>query len=262
MADWNPEQYRRFAQERAQAFHDLVALIEPDGVERAVDLGCGPGELTALAAEQLGVDEMIGIDNSRAMLDKTAEHSHDGVRFEYGDIGEWTSAGDVDLVLAAASLQWVPDHAGVMARWAAALAPGGQIAIQVPANAEQPSHSVARAVAEREPYLSMFGPDGPPIDPVQAYVLTPEEYAQILYDLGFEHQHVRLQVYPHVLPSTRHVVEWVRGTMLTRFEKRLAPDTFEAFVADYETELLEVLGDHQPHFFPFRRILMWARLPQ
>jgi len=261
MPDWNPEQYRRFAEERAQPFHDLLALIEPASIARAVDLGCGPGELTALAADQLGVAEMIGIDNSRAMLDKTGEHASNAVRFEYGDIGDWTSSADFDLVLAAASLQWVPDHVDVLARWTSALRPGGQIAVQVPANADMPSHTVGRLVAEREPYVTLFGPEGPPIDPVQAYVLRPEEYAQIFYDLGFERQHVRLQVYPHVLPSSRHVVEWVRGTTLTRFEKRLAPDAFEAFVADYETELLRVLGDHAPHFFPFRRILMWARLP-
>ena len=236
-------------------------MIEPVSISRAVDLGCGPGELTALAAEQLGVDEMLGIDNSQAMLAKAGEHASSVVRFEFGDIGEWKSSADFDLVLAAASLQWVPDHIVVLARWTAALRPGGQIAVQVPANAEMPSHTVARRVAEREPYVSLFGPDGPPVDPVQAYVLRPEEYAQTFYDLGFERQHVRLQVYPHVLPSTRHVVEWVRGTTLTRFEKRLDPEAFEAFVADYETELLGELGDHQPHFFPFRRILMWARLP-
>ena len=262
MPDWNPEQYRRFAAERAQPFHDLLALIEPGSIKRAVDLGCGPGELTALAADQLGVDEMIGVDNSQAMLDKTREHESDRVRFQYGDLSTWEEPGEFDLVLAAASLQWVPDHAGVMARWAASLRPGGQIAIQVPANPDMPSHVVARQLAEREPYLSLFGPDGPPIDPIQAYVLRPEEYAQILYDLGFDRQHVRLQIYPHVLPSTRHVVEWVRGTMLTRFEKRLDPADFDHFVADYETELLAVLGDREPYFFPFRRILMWATRPQ
>jgi trans-aconitate 2-methyltransferase len=262
MPDWNPEQYRQFANERAQPFHDLLALIEPGLIARAVDLGCGPGELTALAAERFGVAEMVGIDNSQAMLDKTAEHTSNVVRFEYGDIAEWKSPADFDLVLAAASLQWVPAHADVISRWASALRPGGQLAVQVPANADMPSHSVARQVAEREPYRSMFGSQGPPIDPVQAYVLRPEQYAQILYDLGFERQHVRLQIYPHVLPSTRHVVDWVRGTMLTRFEKRLDTDAFNAFVADYETELLQVLGDHEPHFFPFRRILMWGRLPE
>ena len=261
MPDWDPEQYRRFAAERAQPFHDLLALVEPGSIRRAADLGCGPGELTALAAQELDIEEMVGIDNSPAMLAKTVEHASDVVRFECGDIAEWTSAGDFDLVIAAASLHWIADHRAVMALWTAALRPGGQIAIQVPANADMPSHAVARQVAEREPYLSMFGPDGPPIDPVQAYVLQPEEYAQILYDLGYPRQHVRLQVYPHVLPSTRHVVEWVRGTMLTRFEKRLDRDAFDAFVADYERELLLVLGEHEPHFFPFRRILMWGRLP-
>lgn len=261
MPDWDPQQYRRFAVERAQPFHDLLALIEPEGIARAVDLGCGPGELTSLAAERLGVEQMVGIDNSPSMLDKTAEHVSPRVRFEFGDIGEWSSLADLDLVLAAASLQWVPDHRGVMARWAAALRPGGQIAIQVPANAAMPSHVVAREVAGRPPHRDLFGPGGPPIDPVRAHVLEPEEYAQVLYELGFRRQHVRLQVYPHLLPTTRHVVEWVRGTMLTRFEKRLDPDAFAAFVADYERELLAVLGDHAPHFFPFRRILMWARLP-
>ncbi|HEY0518124.1 MAG TPA: methyltransferase domain-containing protein [Ilumatobacteraceae bacterium] len=262
MPDWNPDQYRRFAAERAQPFHDLLALIEPAPFKKAFDLGCGPGELTALAAEQLAVDEMIGVDNSQAMIHKTSEHASDRVTFEFGDIASWTSDRDCDLVLAAASLQWVPDHRSVIARWTAALRDGGQIAIQVPANADMPSHSVARMVAEREPFVSMFGAVGPPIDPVKAYVLRPEEYAQMFYDLGFDRQHVRLQVYPHVLPSTRHVVEWVRGTMLTRFEKVLDPDDFATFVAAYERELLIVLGDHEPHFFPFRRILMWARLPQ
>ncbi len=262
MADWNPEQYRQFAKERGRAFYDLLEMIEPARLDRAVDLGCGPGELTAAAAAQLDVGEMIGIDNSPAMLDKAAEHVSANVRFEFGDIGEWKSTADFDLVLAAASLHWVPDHARVIGQWAAALRSGGQIAIQVPANSEQPSHVVAGEVAGREPYLSLFGPDGPPLDPVREYVLEPEEYAQILYDLGFERQLVRLQVYPHVLPSSRHVVEWVRGTTLTRFEKRLDAATFASFVDDYERELLAVLAEHEPFFFPFRRILMWARLPE
>ena len=126
-------------------------------------------------------------------------------------------------MLAAASLQWVPDHPTVLARWAAALAPGGQLAVQVPANAWMPSHRVMDELANSPAWRDEFGPDGPPVDPVAVNVLEPEEYARLLFDLGFTEQHVRLQVYAHVLPSTHHVVEWVRGTTLTRFEKRLAP---------------------------------------
>ncbi|CAN0320588.1 unnamed protein product, partial [Phaeothamnion confervicola] len=241
-ADWNPEQYRRFATERAQPFHDLLGLIEPGALHTAVDLGCGPGELTALAATTLGVGSMVGIDNSPTMLASTAEHAHDGVRFADGDIGAWTSDHDHDLVLASASLQWVPDHAGVLARWTAGLGPGGQLAVQVPANAYMPSHTTAGEAAARDEFAAAFGVDGPPVDPVAVNVLEPEEYASLLHGLGFERQHVRLQVYPHVLPSSRDVVEWVRGTTLTRFEKRLPPELFRRFVEQYEAALLDRIG--------------------
>ncbi|MDO8362085.1 MAG: methyltransferase domain-containing protein [Actinomycetota bacterium] len=260
-ADWNPEQYGRFAAERAQPFHDLLALVQPEGVQRAVDLGCGPGGLTEFAAARLGLAQMVGIDNSPAMLKAAAAHAGGVVSFQHGDLAEWTSAGDVDLVFANASLQWVADHATVLSRWRAALAPGGQMAVQVPANAYMPSHTVADEVAHRQPYLAAMGGTVPP-DPVAANVLEPEAYAQMLFDLGFEQQHVRLQVYPHVLGHSRDVVQWVRGTALTRFQKLLSPDLFEQFVAEYEATLLQRIGDRSPYFFPFRRVLLWGRLPR
>ena len=260
-ADWNPEQYRKFAAERAQPFHDLLALVQPATFRRAVDLGCGPGELTAAAAATLRTQDMVGIDNSPAMVAAAVAHLTEGVRFVDGDIARWTSAGDIDLVMASASLQWIPDHAAVLARWSKALAPGGQLAVQVPANAYMPSHRVADELARSSRYLDAFGGNPPP-DPVADNVLEPEQYSQLLFDLGFASQHVRLQVYPHLLPSTRSVVQWVRGTTLTRFQKRLSTHLFEQFVADYEAALIDAVGDRSPFFFPFRRILLCARLPE
>lgn len=257
-ADWNPEQYGKFARERSQAFFELIDLVEGP-VRRAVDLGCGPGELTVAAAQQLGCESMLGIDNSLAMLEAADRHANDVVEFAHGDIARFGGAHGLDLVLASASLQWVPDHPATIARWAGALAPDGQIAIQVPANAYMPSHRIADETARAAEFADAFGPDGPPSDPVADNVLEPEEYASVLYDLGFARQHVRLQIYPHVLPSSRDVVEWVRGTTLTRFQKRLDAPAFERFVASYEANLIAAIGDREPYFFPFRRILMWGR---
>jgi trans-aconitate 2-methyltransferase len=257
--DWNPVQYGKFADERTQPFLDLLDLIEPTPMERAVDLGCGAGALTVMAADRFRVSHMVGVDNSPAMLHGASSIEHRGVTFEHGDIGSWTSAGDIDLIIANASLQWVPDHAAVLRRWVDALRSGGQLAVQVPSNAAMPSHQAAVRVARREPYLSAFG-GSPPRDPVAANVLAPEHYASLLYELGFVRQHVRLQVYPHVLPSSRHVVEWVRGTTLTRFEKVLEPALFERFVADYERDLIDEIGTHEPFFFGFRRVLLWGSL--
>jgi trans-aconitate 2-methyltransferase len=160
-------------------------------------------------------------------------------------------------VFANASLHWVPDHPAVLARWWAALAPGGQLAVQVPSNADHASHTVAVELAEREPYLSALGGTPPP-DPVAANVLTPERYAGVLHDLGAARQHVRLQVYGHVLDRSADVVEWVKGTSLTRFAKALPPDLYDRFVDEYRRLLLAEIGDTAPYFYPFKRVLMWA----
>lgn len=258
--DWNPEQYERFKTERAQPFWDLVELIHRGGIERAVDLGCGTGSLTVSAAERLGIGHMTGIDNSPAMLDVAESHGRVEVDFEDGDISRWTSAGDHDLVLANAALQWVPDHRAVLERWVAALAPGGQLAVQVPANHDHHSHLASAHVAAAEPFLSTLGGD-PPADPVATNVLAPAEYAELLYELGIREPSVRLQVYPHVFESSADVVEWTKGTSLNRFFKRLPAEMHDAFVDAYRDELLARIGHREPYFYAFKRILMWGRRP-
>jgi trans-aconitate 2-methyltransferase len=258
-ADWDPDQYRRFAAERAAPFWDLVSLVQPDGIERLVDLGCGDGKLTGEAVERLAPKTAIGIDSSPAMLEKTESVQAAGLTFEAGDIASWTSDHDVDLVLANASLQWVPDHEAVLRRWAEALAPGGQLAVQVPANGDHASHVVADETGRTEPFLSAMGGNPPP-NPTSVNVLAPEAYAALLYDLGFVEQHVRLLVYPHVLASSGDVVEWVRGTNLTRFFRRLPDEMHEPFVDAYREALLDRIGKQSPYFYAFKRILMWGRL--
>ncbi len=163
-------------------------------------------------------------------------------------------------MLANASLQWVPDHEVVLRRWTDALAPGGQLVVQVPANGTHASHMVANEVGATEPFLEAMGGQVPP-DPSATNVLAPEEYARILFDLGYETQRVALRVYPHVLGSSSDVVEWVRGTNLNRFFERLPADLHEPFVDAYRTALLRRIGDVAPYFYAFKRILIWARRP-
>ena len=257
--EWDPAQYERFKAERAQPFWDLVGLVRVDGaaLQRCVDLGCGTGELTAQAAARWGCDRMLGVDSSGSMLAEATQFESPTVRFEHGDIADWTGERDHDVVFANAALHWVPDHRAVLGRWAAALRPGGQLAVQVPANADHHSHLASAAVADSEPFRSAMGGDVPP-DPVAANVLRPEEYAELLFELGFGEQHVRLQVYPHVLPSSADVVEWTKGTSLTRFFKRLPDELHEPFVDAYRAELLRRIGDHTPYLYAFKRILFWG----
>jgi len=258
-ADWDPDQYERFKAERARPFWDLAAMLDLSAApERLVDLGCGTGELTAALVDYTGAAEATGIDNSAAMLERAVEHDSDVLRFVEGDIATWTSEAEHDIVFSNAALHWTADHPEVLRRWSSALRSGGQLAVQVPANSDHPSHLVSARVAMTEPFLSATGGEPPP-DPVAHNVLPPEEYARLLHDLGFEEQQVHLQVYGHLLPSTSAVVEWVRGSSLTRFFRALPSDLHEPFVETFRWALLDELGDQRPFFYPFKRILIWAR---
>jgi trans-aconitate 2-methyltransferase len=69
---------------------------------------------------------------------------------------------------------------------------------------------------------------------------------------------VRLQVYGHLLSSPEAVVEWVKGTLLTDYERRLPSPLFAEFIAACREALLQRLGSARPYFYPFKRLLLWA----
>jgi len=242
---WDVDQYERFKTKRAQPFRDLAALIEPRPNMRIVDLGCGTGELTRELHEQFAASETIGIDSSESMLSKASPAAN--LHFQLSDIASFESARPFDLIFSNAALHWLPDHEHLFSRLTSLVARNGQLAIQMPANHDHASHRIAAEVA------TSFG-----IEPRTVNILAPESYAALLHRLGFAHQHVRLQVYGHVLPSTADVVEWTKGSTLTPYREALSADRYEEFLAEYTARLVDVLGDARPYFYTFKRMLMWA----
>lgn len=226
-----------------------MALVRPVPGGRVVDLGCGTGELTAELHRHTGARETLGLDSSPSMMAEALRREAPGLHFAAGDIAQFAPAQPFDVVFSNAALQWLPEQARVLARVLAAVAPGGQVAIQVPANQDSPSHRVAREVSAGFHPQPSFLPD----------VLPPELYAELLSRAGFVDVNVRLQVYIHWLDGPEQVVEWVKGTLLTAWQRSLSPVDYEVFLRVYRTRLLQVLPDERPHFYPFKRILMWAR---
>jgi trans-aconitate 2-methyltransferase len=254
-SDWNPEQYGRFRDARAQPFFDLLDLVQPRPEMRVADLGCGTGELTRELHRRLAAKETTGIDNSPAMLAKSAPFADDGLHFQEGDIAGFPTASDepYDLIFSNAALHWLPDHEALLARLATALTERGQLAVQVPANDDHPSHVTAVEIAGEPPFREALGGHVR-----RSPVLAPEVYAALLHRLGFGAQHVRLQVYPVLLEGPEAVVEWVRGSVLTDYEKRMPSDLWPAFLARYRERLLPRLTDARPFFYPYKRVLFWG----
>ena len=253
---WQPDQYARYRAEREQPFYDLLSLVEPVPNGQVLDLGCGTGALTRVVHDRTAAVQTTGIDRSETMLKRSAEHAGGGVRFEHGDIASF-SAREIDVIFANASLQWVDNHPNLFPRLASMLTAGGQLAVQMPANEDHPSHAVAREVARRSPHADSLGGTV-----YRHSIESPEWYADQLARLGFEEQHVRVQVYLHRLPGPEDVIEWVKGSLLTHYRNRLSPTEYEAFLADYRERLLSILADERPFLYPFKRILLWGKMPE
>jgi trans-aconitate 2-methyltransferase len=147
---WNPDQYHKFQAERAAPFYDLMALVPPSEGLSIVDLGCGPGELTAVLADTFPGSNVLGVDSSAEMLAKATPYVRPGLRFEQADLATFT--GSYDLVFSNAAVQWVDDHARLMPHLWSLVAPGGRIAIQMPSNHNHYSQRVVRELAGTEPY--------------------------------------------------------------------------------------------------------------
>jgi trans-aconitate 2-methyltransferase len=254
---WDPDQYLRFARERRRPFDDLAARLAPVPGGRVADLGCGPGELTLDLHHRLQAAETVGIDDAEPMLERARAlvdgDAGAGVRFEYGHLEAFGPAEPVDVLFANASLQWVPDHRDLLARLTPALAAGGQLAFQVPANHDHPSHAVADDLGTEWGLRVTGGREN---------VLDPEEYATVLHGLGYVDVDVWLRVYGFELDSPADLVEWTKGTLLTGYHAQLDEADYVRFVDEYRRRLAAELGDGpSPYYYPFKRILAYGRRP-
>ncbi|MGI4778534.1 MAG: trans-aconitate 2-methyltransferase [Janthinobacterium lividum] len=235
MRDWNPSLYRRFEDERTRPAEELLARVPLTEAARAVDLGCGPGNSTELIVRRFCGADVVGVDNSEAML-ASARERLPAARFESGDIARWspTAGAAPDLVYANAALQWVPDHETLIPRLFAALAPGGVLAVQMPDNRAEPTHRLMREVASEAPWKEHIGD----ADRLRTLLLPLAGYYDLL---AREAAHVDVwhTVYQHPMASAAAIVEWVRGTGLKPFVDGLPAALQASYLAEYERRVAQ-----------------------
>ena len=237
---WDPQQYAKFSDHRGRPFGDLLARVGASDARLVVDLGCGNGPLTLSLVERWPDARIVGVDHSPQMLASARELDR-GRRVEWveADVAEWDPASlgtAPDVVVTNATLQWVPGHEELLRRWAAALAPGGWLAMQVPGNIDAPSHALMREVAAGHPAADrLTGPLA------RIAVLAPAAYVELFGTSGLEVDGWET-TYQHVLdPEGRQdnpVLEWVRGTGLRPVLDALTDEEERtAFLAEYDARL-------------------------
>jgi trans-aconitate 2-methyltransferase len=256
---WDPADYLRYAGERARPFVELMSRVRADAPSVVVDLGCGEGELTASLGQRWPGARVTGIDSSATMLAAAAAHAVPGhVEFAGGDVREWRPSGPVDVLVTNAVLQWVPGHERLLARWPAALAPGGWLAVQVPGNFGSPTHTLLRELCRSPRWAAQVGDVPRGTDAV----LEPDGYYDVLTAAGLTTD-VWETTYLHVLTGTDPVLAWVRSTQLRPVLARLDADDAARFTAAF-AEALRTAYPVRPDgttLLPFRRLFAVGSRP-
>lgn len=253
---WDPAKYVQFGDYRQRPFFDLTGRIEAAAPREVVDLGCGPGNLTATLAARWPGARVIGLDSSADMLAKANAYAEaaPGLEYRLGDIATWAPSPETDVVVSNAALQWVPGHQEMLSRWLKELTPGAWFALQVPGNFTSASHVLMRELAESGTWAAKLGG----LLRHDDAVATPARYLEIMLDAGCAADAWET-TYQQVLPGENAVLEWVRGAGLRPVLDALSPSDAAAFEAEYAARLAEAYpASEYGTVYPFRRIFAVA----
>jgi trans-aconitate 2-methyltransferase len=248
---WDPGQYLRFAEERLRPAVDLIARIAHPGPRRVVDLGCGTGSALPLLAARFPGAELTGVDASATMLEAARST---GFATCLADIATWSPPRPVDVIFSNAALHWIAGHAQLFPKLIACLAPGGVLAVQMPAMHTEPVRALQSVVAASGPWSAQL--EGVASAPA---ILEPEAYYDLLsgFSSTIEIWETR---YLHILRGEDPVVQWAMGTSLRPYLDALSPNDRPEFLAAYSA----LLKPHYPPradgavLLPFRRLFILA----
>lgn len=250
---WDPNRYLNFGDERTRPVGDLLAAVTATDPSVIVDLGCGPGNSTAIAAQRWPGAHIRGIDSSPDMIEKAREAVPD-LEFAVQGIAEWASTEDqVDVVMSNAALQWLPNHRELLAEIVRNVAEGGWLAFQVPGNYRSPSHTVPDELAAHEPYRPYLQGLS------RSHAFDAESYLRDLRDLGCR-VNAWETTYLHQLRGEDAVFDWISGTSLRPTMDALSSELRESFAEELKARLREAYPlEDGLVILPFRRVFVVAQ---
>lgn len=251
---WDPEAYLGYAGVRSRPFFDLIVRIDERSPRRVADLGCGPGHLTEALAQRWPSAALEAWDSSADMV---REAQARGIDARLGDVRDWAPKPDTDVVICNAVLHWVPDHIDLLRKWVTALQPGAWLAVAMPRNVDEPSHTLVRELANEPQWRDLVAEVVAPATDV----LDAVSYAGLFADLGCEIDAWETN-YIQRLTGDDPVLEWLSGTTLRPVKAALDNETWQRFRDELAPRLRAAYPrrDDRTTLFPFRRVFAVARV--
>jgi len=252
---WSAKQYVAFEEERTRPVRDLLAALPDIDARSAVDLGCGPGNSTEVLAARFPNAVVRGIDSSSDMI-AAARGRLPLIEFHVDTIERWVPPGPLDVILANAVLQWLPDHASLLPRLAGMLAEGGALAIQMPDNLDSDTHRLMREIAHEGPWAGKLAAASKERTPIA----TADWYYEVLHSVC-RRVDVWRTTYHHALAGgLGAIVEWFKGSALRPFLEPLNDAERAEYLERYTTALARVYRNFSDGsvLLPFPRLFVVA----
>lgn len=204
---WDPTIYLTYDDERTRPAGDLLARVPLQSISLGIDLGCGPGNSTAKLRTRFPNAQLIGVDNSAAMLEKARGTDMEAEWVE-ADIAAYEPPGGADLIYSNAALHWLDDHAALFPKLLNAVNPGGVLAVQMPNNFAAPSHTVLQTLTREAPWRDRLNSEG-----LHRSIGTPDFYYGLLAPHAAQVDIWQTE-YLHVLTGPDPVLTWIGGSAL------------------------------------------------
>jgi trans-aconitate 2-methyltransferase len=124
ITEWDAAGYARQSELQEAMGEDVLALLDVEGSERVLDIGCGDGRITAEIAARVMWGSVVGVDSSHDMIALASSHFgtalRPNVRFEVADAHSLPFQEEFDLVVSFNASHWLPEENWPVAvRWKA-----------------------------------------------------------------------------------------------------------------------------------------------
>jgi trans-aconitate 2-methyltransferase len=251
---WNPEIYNEFKDLRYKPFYDLMDFIKESEATKAIDLGCGTGEQTAILAKKFSKTDFLGIDSSVEMLDKSKTLDAENLRFERATVEDIAESNQKwDLIFSNAALQWSDNHEVLFPKLINLIHSKGQFAVQMPVQNENILNKILYQLAGEDPF-KIYLNDWRRYSPV----LSIDQYAQIMFDGELEDIQVMQKIYPIIAQDHEALYNFISGSALIPYMERLDEEQQKLFVSIFKERIAEYFPK-LPAIYAFKRILLYGR---
>jgi ubiquinone/menaquinone biosynthesis C-methylase UbiE len=203
---------------------DLIARATPRTGERVLDIACGTGAVTRLAAERMESGYVAGLDFNPGMLAVARTVPSSGARIEWFEGSALAlpfNESSFDLILCQLGLQFFPDRSLALREMKRVAAPEGRLALSVYSGIEQTpgAHAFAEALDQR------LGPDASKIKRAEHLFATPDEIRDLMIKAELEQVAVDVVTQRITFPT---VLDYVRFQLTATPMASLLGDRNEA----------------------------------